>query len=120
MLQVFSFPAVISNLIFAQNASVQQEDELRYFKDDNALDGNAMAGRLAEIFSVEMTSAHITCQNCKSVRPLAEGTLYVRGPGMTLRCVDCTSVLGRIVRARDTLWFEFTGTASFRISGVPN
>ncbi|SDE32411.1 DUF6510 family protein [Auraticoccus monumenti] len=93
---------------------------MRYFEDDQALDGNALAGRLAEIFSVDMTSARVTCSGCGTVRPLAEGRAYVRGPGVTLRCAECQMVLGRIVRARDSVWLELSGVASVQITGVPS
>jgi hypothetical protein len=87
--------------------------------DDEALDGNAAAGRLAEIFSVDLTSARVTCRQCGSVRCLAESRAWVRGPGVTLRCLDCASVLGRLVRAPEAIWLELTGMTSVQISAVP-
>ncbi|WBQ08396.1 DUF6510 family protein [Kribbella sp. CA-293567] len=83
--------------------------------DDLAVDGNALAGRLAEIFADDMTSAFVTCESCGSSKPLAHHRAYVRGPGAVLRCADCWSILGRLVRTPDAYWLDLRGAASLRI-----
>ena len=65
-----------------------------------ALDGNAIGGLLLEIFGSEMTSAEATCAACGAAAPVAETTVYVRGPGTVVRCRRCTSVLMVIARVR--------------------
>jgi hypothetical protein len=50
---------------------------------DFVLDGNAAAGALREVFIADMTTAHIQCDACGSVRAL--GTL----PSMQLRWEWC-------------------------------
>ncbi len=76
---------------------------------DAALDGNAVAGALAEIFAVDMTVARTTCATCADTRPLAELTAYVRSPGTVLRCASCGAELVRLVRGPDRAWLDLRG-----------
>lgn len=87
--------------------------------DDLAIDGNAVAGALAEIFAVDVTSARVTCNHCGTTHPVADEKAYVRGPGSVLRCVECTSVLARFVRARDAVWLDLRGSAAWQIRATP-
>ena len=79
------------------------------------VDGNAMAGSLAEIFAVDVTTIRVTCGQCGATRALAEEAAYVRGPGSVLRCAGCTSVLGRLARTRDTVWLDLRGSAAWQL-----
>ena len=83
------------------------------------LDGNAAAGVLREIFTVEMTIARETCSACGDVRALGEAVVYARGPGIVARCPACESVLFRVVRADGRAWIELRGVRSLelRMSG---
>ena len=83
--------------------------------DNLAVDGNAMAGSLSEIFAVDVTSIRVTCDECGSTKPLAEERAYVGGPGSVLRCAGCTSVLLRFVRTADTVWLDVRGSAKWQI-----
>jgi ribosomal protein S27AE len=58
-----------------------------------ALDGNAIAGSLYELFDDEMTAETGICQSCGKASVLAEVRVYVRGPGSVARCPSCGSVL---------------------------
>jgi predicted RNA-binding Zn-ribbon protein involved in translation (DUF1610 family) len=59
--------------------------------DDEHLDGNGMAGLLAEITGAEMTRVLRTCQSCRARRPVGEHLAY-RSAGVVLRCPNCTDV----------------------------
>lgn len=83
--------------------------------NDLALDGNAVAGPLAEIFAVDVTTAQLRCDGCGATNTLAEGVAYVRGPGSVLRCADCSGVLARIVRTPDSVWLDLRGSAAWQI-----
>jgi|tagenome__1003787_1003787.scaffolds.fasta_scaffold19516617_1 hypothetical protein len=83
--------------------------------DDLAIDGNAVAGSLAEIFAVDVTSAQVTCNHCGATNPLADEKAYVRGPGSVLRCAGCTSVLARFAKARDSVWLDLRGSTAWQI-----
>jgi len=66
----------------------------------NALDGNAIAGTLVEVFGEELTAAVGTCANCHAAAPLAETAVYLRGPGVVVRCRSCDAVLLVLVTIR--------------------
>lgn len=88
---------------------------MRYYSAHRALDGNVVAGLLAEVFVGEMTSAKATCAGCGLTGSLAEADAYVGGPGMVLRCRACQAILGRIVRSRDSVWLDLSGVTAIRI-----
>jgi hypothetical protein len=75
----------------------------------HALDGNAAAGALAEIFASEMTVAVGTCAACGDARPLAELRAYLQAPGLVLRCAICHAVELRLVRAPGRAWLDLRG-----------
>ena len=66
----------------------------------DALDGNAIAGLLVEVFGAEMTTATGACAHCAASGQLAEQMVYNRAPGTVVRCRSCTSVLMVLVEAR--------------------
>jgi uncharacterized Zn finger protein len=65
-----------------------------------ALDGNALAGDLVEIFGVELTAATGVCRACGASAPVAEAVVYMRGPGRVARCRACGAVLMVLVTIR--------------------
>jgi uncharacterized Zn finger protein len=67
--------------------------------DDLVLDGNAVAGTLAEIYGDEMTTVLAECGSCGQVDPIGGLLAYVHGPGIVLRCTACSTVLIRIVQS---------------------
>ena len=66
-----------------------------------ALDGNAIAGLLMQVFGTEMTTAAGVCASCTAVGLLAEQMVYNRAPGTVVRCRSCTSVLMVLVEVRE-------------------
>ncbi len=86
-----------------------------HFSDELSLDGNALAGPMAELFAVDVTSALVTCNDCGAAKPLAEQAAYVGGPGSVLRCSGCSAVLVRFVTTRDAVWLDVRGSASWKI-----
>ncbi len=77
-----------------------------------ALDGNAIGGLLLDIFGSDMTSAQATCAVCGAVGPIAETTVYVRGPGTVVRCRRCTGVLMVVARVRELNVVDLSGVAA--------
>ena len=63
-----------------------------------ALDGNAAAGALSEVFALEITRARGRCDACGNVAQVGEARAYVEAPGVVLRCSGCDSVLLVLVR----------------------
>jgi len=82
---------------------------------DLAIDGNGVAGAFAEIFAVDVTSVQVTCSHCKATHPFADEKAYNRGPGTVLRCAGCTSVIARLVKVRDTVWLDLSGSTAWQI-----
>ena len=62
---------------------------------DRRLDGNALAGPLLELFTIDLSAAMATCVHCDGTAPLGEQQLYADAPALVLRCRDCTGVLLR-------------------------
>ncbi|HSW94781.1 MAG TPA: DUF6510 family protein [Patescibacteria group bacterium] len=65
---------------------------------DLVLDGNAVAGVLAEIFGEDLTAMLGTCPDCGRRAELAACRAYTHAPGIVLRCSACDGVQLRIAR----------------------
>jgi hypothetical protein len=83
------------------------------------LDGNVLAGTLAEIFAVDTTAARVSCVHCDRSGALAELEVYVGGPGMTGRCPGCQEVVLRLAQTSDHVYLDLRGTTALRISPSP-
>ena len=78
------------------------------------LDGNAAAGDLSEVFTLEATAATATCAGCGMTGAVADVHVYGGGPGTVLRCPSCDAVLIRLVHARDEVLMEMRGVKLLR------
>lgn len=85
----------------------------------HALDGNAAAGALTDLFAVEMTTAITTCAHCGDSRPLGELRTYPQAPGVILRCTTCDTVQLRLVRGPQRAWLDLRGIQVIQIT-VPD
>ena len=79
-----------------------------------ALDGNAIAGQLYEVFGVEMTVAVGVCAHCGAEGVVAECVVYLDGPGTVVRCRSCSGVLAVLVRRREVTCVDLSGLESLR------
>jgi len=75
----------------------------------DALDGNAIAGQLVEVFGAEMTTATGVCANCGASGCVAELEVYLQAPGTVVRCRSCGSVLMVLVTARGVTCVDLRG-----------
>ena len=66
----------------------------------DALDGNAIAGRLFEHFGSEMTTTRGRCRHCGTPSVIAELHVYSRAPGAVVRCRTCGNVVMVLVKIR--------------------
>jgi phage FluMu protein Com len=80
------------------------------------LDGNAAAGELSELFSVDVTAATGRCAACGKVAALGEGHLYSFEPGMVIRCAACLNPLLRLVKASGRAWIDLRGLECLQIT----
>ena len=77
-------------------------------------DGNAIAGTLEVIFGDDMTLAAATCAGCGASGPLAESAVYLRAPGVVVRCRHCEAVLAVVVGRRSTYCVDLRGIATLK------
>ena len=77
-----------------------------------ALDGNAIAGLLHDVFGGEMTAAATVCAHCGARGLLAECEVYLGGPGAVARCRSCRGLLAVFVEVREVTCVDLRGLAS--------
>jgi ribosomal protein S27AE len=75
----------------------------------DALDGNAIAGELYEVFGEEMTMAIGTCAHCGATGVIAEQRVYLRAPGTVARCPRCNGVTMVLVSVRGSARIDLAG-----------
>src|SRR5215472_1306987 len=78
---------------------------------DNYLDGNAAAGELSRIFTMDVTAAEGQCAHCGATKRFAEAHLYMQCPGVVARCPACEQVLLRLVKVRQRVFLDVRGLA---------
>jgi hypothetical protein len=81
----------------------------------NYLDGNAAAGELSKIFTVDVTAAEGQCAHCGAIRRFAQAHLYMQAPGVVARCAVCEHVLLRLVGAREHMFLDARGMTYLRL-----
>jgi Family of unknown function (DUF6510) len=70
-----------------------------------ALDGNAIAGLLEEVFDAEITTALRLCRSCGTRSAIGAHRAY-RGAGIVLRCPACDdpAVVVALLPDRNCVW----------------
>ena len=84
-----------------------------------ALDGNAIAGLLFDVFGAEMTTATGVCASCGATGYVAELEVYVQAPGTVGRCRTCGSVLMVLVTVRGITCVDLRGLAVLEHAPAP-
>ena len=80
--------------------------------DENRLDGNAAAGLLAEIFTMEITTARAVCVRCGAAGEIGGQMAYVSEIGTVVRCAAYDNALIRVARRDDgpqRYWLDLKG-----------
>jgi hypothetical protein len=80
------------------------------------LDGNVLGGELAELFTVDITTAAGQCASCGTSGMIAQTMVYMDAPGMIVRCPDCGEVMLRVVRGPDRAWLDMRGIAWLQLT----
>ncbi len=80
------------------------------------LDGNAAAGLLAEVFTVEATTAVVTCAGCGASGPLGAATAYVSDMGTVVRCATCAEIVIRGAEIRGRVVLDMRGAAAISLT----
>jgi hypothetical protein len=76
---------------------------------DLRLDGNALAGMLADLFGFEMTVERGGCAGCGAVNQLGAMLVYAHGMGAVACCPSCGQYLLRIARTEGRWWLDLRG-----------
>ena len=79
------------------------------------VDGNAMAGMVAEALGFDVTTATVTCAGCGVSWRFADSRVYDAGPGAVARCPGCDGVVARLVRTPTDVWLDLRGARSVRV-----
>jgi Family of unknown function (DUF6510) len=74
-----------------------------------ALDGNAIAGLLFDLFGAEMTTTRGVCAHCGATGYVAEFEVYVQAPGTVARCRSCRGLLMVLVEVRGVTCVDLRG-----------
>jgi hypothetical protein len=80
--------------------------------DEQRLDGNAAAGLLTEVFTLEITTARTACVRCGATGEVGAQMAYVSEIGTVVRCATCDNALIRVVRQDDgpqRYWLDLKG-----------
>lgn len=79
------------------------------------VDGNAIAGPLADFFSFDVTTATARCNGCGTRAELARAMVYISPAGTVVRCATCDNVLATLVDAGDRTWIGFSGVSAIEV-----
>jgi Family of unknown function (DUF6510) len=83
--------------------------------EDLRLDGNAIAGMLSEMLTVDATTVMARCGSCGQEEALGAADVYVHAPGVVVRCRGCAGVLMRFAHIRGHLVADLHGVGRLRI-----
>ncbi|CAN5387433.1 DUF6510 family protein [soil metagenome] len=79
------------------------------------LDGNALAGHLADLFAFDPTMASTRCAGCGDISVLATAMVYMDAMGAVARCVNCDTVLLTLVESSDRVWLSLSGATAIEV-----
>ncbi|MEN3616089.1 DUF6510 family protein [Plantactinospora sp. ZYX-F-223] len=79
------------------------------------LDGNVLAGALANLFVPDPTALQARCANCSQIASIAEAVVYPDAPGLVARCRSCDHVLATIVDAGDKTYLSLSGLSAIAL-----
>ena len=94
------------------------DERMALIRDDPAVeltvDGNAVAGLLGTVFAGDVTASAGRCAHCRTVSLVGTLRVYMRGPGVVLRCPACAEVVLRIVETPRGTVVDVSGATSLR------
>lgn len=95
------------------------EERIALMRDDPAVDltvdANAVGGLLAAVFGVDVTASQGQCATCRTVSRVGTMRVYMRGPGVVIRCPACAEVVLRIVQTPTETLLDLSGASWIRI-----
>lgn len=79
------------------------------------VDGNAVAGRLVDVFGRDMTMAVARCAACAAETAMGALMAFTHSPGVVLRCPTCQAAVARIVETPAAIYIEARGATFLRM-----
>ena len=73
------------------------------------LDGNAAAGLLSELFTLDITAATLTCDGCAATVEIGAARVYGGAMGSIFRCPECDHAMIRLVRTPAGFFIDLKG-----------
>jgi hypothetical protein len=78
-------------------------------------DGSTLAGPVADLFRVDLSTAIGGCSGCGRTGPMAEVRVFDHAPGVVARCPSCDQVLVRLVRGPGRAWLDLRGLTYLQV-----
>lgn len=75
--------------------------------EDFTVDGNALAGSLAQFMGRDMTAEQGTCGHCGTASVVAELVVYPKAPAPVARCPHCGDVVLVVTEIRGAVAVHF-------------
>ncbi len=98
------------------------QERIALMRDDPAadltVDGNGIGGMLESIFGADVTGLPGKCAHCHTVSVVGTMRVYMRGPGVVVRCPACAEVVLRIVRTDRQTLVDARGAAYLAFEGA--
>jgi len=95
------------------------DERLAEVRDDPAtdlvLDGSSIGGVLATLFGADVTGMPGQCASCHTVSLMGTMRVYMRGPGIVVRCPACTQIVLRLAETPGGSMVDLRGIAFVRI-----
>ena len=82
------------------------------------VDGNALAGPLAEIFRMDVTTLVARCLHCGDGAMLARAMVFFSATGTVVRCSSCDGVLATLVEEDGVRVLSLAGISALTIPKV--
>ncbi|MES1211951.1 MAG: DUF6510 family protein [Leifsonia sp.] len=79
------------------------------------VDGNALAGLLADLFTFDPTMAEMRCAGCGTVSMLATTMVYTDAMGAVARCPHCDEVVMTLVEGDGRAWLTLAGASAIEV-----
>ena len=96
------------------------DERIAEMRDDPAVDltvdANAIGGMLATVFGADVTGSPGQCAHCHTVSVVGTMRVYMRGPGVVVRCTACGQVVMRMVRTPTATYLDVSGASFVRIT----
>jgi hypothetical protein len=94
------------------------EERIAMMRDDPAVgltvDANGLAGLLEQVFGRDVTAMEERCAHCGTVSVVGTLRVYMRGPGIVVRCPACAEVVLRIVQTPAGMRLDLSGATHLR------